>query len=530
MRLKRLLQGTAITALASIAWMGAGKTDVSAKITAGNVKVDTNAQKLVVNPSPTDKEVIISIAKKSKDRKSGKVTFKMTQWDVYETNGEEELKIDLSKLNTVKENFIAIKTEDMETPFIVRIPEAAKVNVITYNAEKNELEFKAGAKKSYAKAAEKFQYRTPYGSWSEPVNLTEGKWTDSGLKKYQYQGLGLYMKTSATKSNEPLVANTSDYNMVYDAKSLETQITVYDAGSFAGKISKLNIAKQAKGPSVPVQYAAGTVTLPKAAEYRVLIGDKDGNYSLKKFESDSSGTSGKEEEKKDETIKQADKSKATKNVRVDTLLGTEEEPATMGAIGILEVRVAKKVNDSKPKKAKCASKWTRVALEVTSPLTDEELGGSARIASATSIVTSEASVGSKYGNGGIRNAIIKKGENTILTVTYGITSKNSDGTLKGTVRFTNVGDDAYQVIAVDGITDIDKLPTTGIKSIPGKGKAASKVFNYTGVKDGSYIYIRKAGNQTSKTWVGVYRLFGRVDFEKDKDISSATSPAAISAK
>ena len=46
------------------------------------------------------------------------------------------------------------------------------------------------------------------------------------------------------------------------------------------------------------------------------------------------------------------------------------------------------------------------------------------------------------------------------------------------------------------------------------GSSSTKIANLSDVKDKSYIYIRKAGNQSKKKWVGVYRLFGRADIPK----------------
>ncbi|HBA97379.1 MAG TPA: hypothetical protein DCZ23_04640 [Lachnospiraceae bacterium] len=525
MRLKKLLQGTAFAVFATAAWLGAGG-DASAQVAPANVKVDTEKQQMIVKPEADDKEVIISVAKKGK--KKGNITFKMSQWDVHDVNGAKEVKVDLSKLSNVKDNFIAVKTEDMAVPFIVRIPAAAKVNVITYNAEKHELDFKAGAKKNYAKAAEKFQYRTPYGSWSEPEALTEGKKADI-FQKYQYRGLGVYLRTPATKSGEALIPNNGDYKNVYDAKNIDTKLSVYDSGSFPGKITKLNVAKKAKGPAVPVQYGAGTVTLPKAVEYRILIkNDETGTYEFKQFKAATEAKEGEPAVTETKTIETADKARATKNVKVADLLSvTEGQPATSGAAGVLEVRTAGKPNDYKPKKAKCASNWTRIAIEVTAPFTDEELGGKEVIASASSIVTSESAIGkTTYGDAGVRYAKIckisedGKTSTPVVTVSYGTSSPLSSATgsaVKGTVRFTNIGDEPYQiVVSKTEVMNIDDLDTKNAKTLAARGRAASKMLSYTNIEDKSYIYIRRAGNQSTKTWAGVYRLFGVVDFPKKK--------------
>lgn len=523
MRLKKLLQGTAFTVLATAACLAAGKTDASAQISQDSVTVDTDKQQMIVKPETGDKEVVISVAKKGKKR--GNITFKMSQWDVHDVNGAKEVKVDLSKLSNVKDNFIAVKTEDMDTPFIVRIPAAAKVNVITYNAEKHELDFKAGDKKSYAKAAEKFQYRTPYSGWSEPEKLTDGKKADI-FRKYQYQGLGVYLRTPATKDKDtPLTPNNGDYKNVYDAKNLDTKLSVYDSGSFPGKITKLNIAKQAKGPSVPVQYGAGTVTIPKAVEYRVLIKNSETNtYSFKQFTVNTETKDGEPASTETKTIETADKSRATKDFPVAKLLSTSDTTlATSGAIGVLEVRTASKENDSSPKRAKCASNWTRVPIEVTAPFTEKELGDKATIASANSIIATGSATDTKYGDGGVRWAKIVKDGKQVVAVTYGTCSNG-----KGTVRFTNIGDDSYQIVVSENkVSSIDDLDTKNAKTLAARGSSATKILNLTNVNDGYYIYIRRAGNQSKKVWAGVYTLLGVVDFPKEVSIPS---PAAIALK
>ncbi len=530
MKARKLLQGTAFAVLATAACIGTGKMNASAQVSIADVKINTDKQQMIVTPESDDKEVIISVAKKSK--KKGKMTFKMSQWDVHDVNGTSEVKVDLSKFSNVKENFIAVKTEDMEKPFIVRIPAAAKVNVITYNAEKNELNFKAGAKKNYAKAAESFQYKTPYGSWSEPEALNEGKKADI-FRKYQYQGLGIYLRTPATKSEETLTPNNGDYKNVYDASNIDTKLDVYDSGSFPGKITKINIAKQAKGPSVPVQYGAGTVTLPKAVEYRVLIKDNNDTYSFKTFTATKQAIEGEPITTETKTIETANSSKATTGVKVAELLSVvPNELAESGVVGILEVRTASKVNDSSPKKAKCASNWTRVPIEVTSPLTDAELGGEEIITSASSIVTSESAIGKdEYGGAGIQAAKIFKDGKTVVTVAYGnATYDKATSKWKGTVRFTNIGDNSYQIVVSDKkVTSIDELDTKNVKTLAARGSSASKMLSLTNIEDGSYIYIRKAGNQSTKTWAGVYRLLGIVDVPKTKTASVA-SPSAITAQ
>ena len=504
MRINRLLQGMAVTALAAAAWAGIGSAGASASININNVSVNTNDQQIVVTPGPGDKEVLFGIAKKGNNRKAGKTVFKVSAWDVHDVNGAAKVTMDLSKLNAAKDNFIAVMTGDMDTPYIIRIPASDKVNVLTYNAEKHVLDFKAGNNKRNAVAVKAFQYRIPGGGWTT-VNedkVNKGV-TENIFSEYQSYGASLYVRTLAVQEN---LKQDSYYSDVYDAGNIDKKLEVYVAGKLPGKISKLNIAKQANGPAVSVQYAAGTLTLPKAAEYRVLIkeegADGKSNYTFKEFqktEGDKTSTT---------NIEATNATKVTKGVKVDTLLSTDAKPATAGAAGVLEVRTKAKVNDSSPKKAKCASKWTRVNIEITAPLTDDELGGTETIAKATS--TDSVS-------GGVLHAIVrvKKDDKYIEVVKVDYGTSATSGSI-GTIRFTNIGSDDYQItVSKEKVDDVSKLQTTGtgVKTLAA-GNVSTKIVNFTNVEDGSYIYIRKAGNQSKKKWAGVYRLFGVADFPK----------------
>lgn len=529
-RTGKLLKGIAVLAFAAAAWSGMGTSDVSAKIAISDVNVDTENQQMIVDTDGKSPEVLFGIAKKG--TKKGTTTFKISQWDTHESMGVKEVKIDLSKLNNTKENFVAVKTIDMEQPYIIKIPAAAKVNVLTYNSESNELEFLAGAKKSEADPVGSFQYRTT-GDWSTHIALDKDGKIKNVFKDYQYQGASLYVRVSAV-TQSALVADNVITN-AYDASDLDNKLDVYVSGTFPGKESKLNIAKQANGPSVSVQYTAGTLTLPKNIEYRILIKDGNGNYVFKEFSQESSGDS-----KSTDTgssgnyIQKSDPENVTKNVKVNRLLSNSQgDAASPGAIGVLEVRTAAKENDYSPKKAKCASKWTRIDLEAASPLSDKELAPSV-VASATSIIASGSTVGDSYGGAGIKYAVVKQDVDgrTIdaVKVTYG-TPTYKDGKVTGTLMFTNVGNCEYQIIVSDK-SSVAELKESASKLAASTG--TTKTLSLKNVKDGSYVYIRKAGVQKTKTWAGVYVKLGIVDFPKSKkqmedSLTSAATPATPAA-
>lgn len=501
MRIKRLLHGSAIAVLAVLSWAVAGSAGTSASIGISNIKVDTKAQQVVVTPGAKDKEVLFSVAKKGSNGKTGKTTFKMSAWDVHDVTGNGNIVMDLSKLNATKENFIAVMTGDMDKPFIIKIPASDKVNVLTYDAQKHELEFKAGDSKGNAVAATSFEYRTQNGKWSEVQELEKGI-AKNIFEQYQFQGASLYVRTCNVQKDK--LEADAYYSNVYDASNLDNKLDVYVAGKLPGKVSKLNIAKQANGPAVSVQYTAGTLTLPKAAEYRLLVKGEDGSYNFKEFDTTKDGQDVKEK------IVSTDATTATKGVRIDTMFGTTDNPATSGAIGVLEIRTKAKENNSSPQRAKCASKWTRIGLEVTAPLTVPELGGAATMAAASAVGEAAS------GGAGIANAVVlNKDGKKVVSVQYGDSSEGTDGKWKGKIRFTNIGDDEYQIIAVENeVKDIAELEKVKGAIILAAGSSSTKIATLSDVKNESYIYIRKAGNQSKKKWVGVYTLFGRADIPK----------------
>jgi len=77
MSIKRVLQGTALTAFAAIAWFGDGSANASASVSIQDVVFDEEDISLEVQFSDT--ELMAGIANVDKKRKA-----KVTAWDVYE--------------------------------------------------------------------------------------------------------------------------------------------------------------------------------------------------------------------------------------------------------------------------------------------------------------------------------------------------------------------------------------------------------------------------------------------------------------
>ena len=108
METRKKLQWTTVVAFAVTAWTWAGAENASAAVTAADIEASGTEQKMYVNASQ-DKEMFFGTATRS--RKSGKVVFKVSSWNLYETGSNKRTEIDLSKLSNVKDNYIAVKTD-----------------------------------------------------------------------------------------------------------------------------------------------------------------------------------------------------------------------------------------------------------------------------------------------------------------------------------------------------------------------------------------------------------------------------------
>lgn len=339
-----------VTAMAVAVWAGTGSTDVSATtmgnavITADDIQTSGADQKVYIDVSKLNKEEVM-FGMATKGKKYDKVTFKVSAWDIFEINDNKEIPVavDLSKLSNIKDNYVAIKTDGMEVPIIVKIPAVPKAATVTYNGAEQKLEFKVGAKKTEVKAASDYEWRTPYSSWNKPSDtekLSDGVATKV-FDDFKYQGATIYIRTPGAPKAAIKETEDASLKTAYDASNIDKEVKVYDAGSFPGKEAKLNIAKQANGPSVTAKYTSGTLTIPKSSEYRVVtIVDKVKTIptELKKNES-----------------------------RADFTITKLLESAKQG---ILEVRTEQNTSRKKP-----ASKWTRIPLSNLNELKVEGADG-----------------------------------------------------------------------------------------------------------------------------------------------------------
>lgn len=440
MRIKKVLQGTALTALTAIAWFSAGSAGASASVDIGNVVFDEEGISLEVQFSDT--ELITGIAKVDKNKKA-----KVTAWDVYETaeNGQGKAKIDLSKLNVTKDNYIAIMTNDMASPLFVKLSAATKKNRITFRGDTARIsEFKADGN-----LVEEIDYRRATDSWG-----ASGKVSELDFSGYQYQGATLYVRVKGINKLKEANGKTDDIKdgqvtIVPAGSTTEVNADVYDIGSLPGKETKLNIAKQANGPSVPADYTKGTVTINKNLECRVIK---------------ESGT----------TTYNAVGSKEVKTV-AEFLKATDTTDAEDSAI--LEVRKAALTNG----KGKCASKWTRVKIENPKELLLDS-ANTKDIKDAT--IEQPVSISTSAG------AIMEAG--------YKLNSKQTEVTH---LVLTSKSTDNYEYYIGSSAPSVSDKAIRPIKG----GKVIN--INKTDVS-GKNIYIRLAGDKKVKRWAGAWKQVG----------------------
>lgn len=500
MKMNKVLQGTLVTAVAVAAWMGVSAADASAATSvnvadgstiAGTVSIDMNTQTLTFTRKTASscKEVLFGVGTKTNVKVEGqkKDAYKVAAWDVHDVTGN-TTKIDLSKLSNAKDNYIEIKTDTVETPVIIKIPAANKTNVVTYDASTNGLTFKAGAKAADAKPVASYQFRTAYSSWSEAAELDENGAAANVFADYQYQGATLYLRTPGEASADILTPDEADAVTVYDTETLNP-VTVLETSSLPGKEVKLNIAKQANGPKVTVNYVNAVLTFAKGTEWRLVTSSADITASPEN---------------------------GYKNEPVATFL------ADNGS-GMLEVRTAKVTGKAKITQNKCASKWTRVAIEAPVTLSDLQLMKAGNTTIPVNKGTEDEDGNVTYGNGGVKSAVVSyfnaEGETAeAVTAAYATTKvKRVDTYTK--VVLTNAGTDAYQVIVVPANADgtagaAPAADAKGAKTLKAATAKGASTLTLSAVADGSTIYIRRAGVAASKTWVGAYEALGVVDYPK----------------
>ena len=314
MKIKRVLQGTALAALAAAAWMGTGSTDASAKVSTDDISIEDG----VIHMSSNDAEIMVSIVQVKNNQ------FQIKNWDVYEDGCAT---VDLSKLNNAKDNYVAVLTDDAK-PFFLKIAKTDKPGKATYNYKTGTLTF--GTLTDLSKA----EYRTVNSGWDLVSDLD--------VSMYNYQGASLYMRVKDTLKSP--VLNASEKLDDKSTKNTTEDYAVYDIGSLASKEVKFNVAKQANGPSLSGDYVKNTIKskdgLPARVVYNSSFYDFGGENGAKPVVSGGAVTS--------KSSKTADLEAITKGFNPGDKI-------------VLEVRTD--ATDKKP-----ASKWSRLEIVVPSQI------------------------------------------------------------------------------------------------------------------------------------------------------------------
>lgn len=478
MKLKTLLQGSVFTAALAVC-MATGIVTVNAAdgdfTTAGvsAVSIDTTKQELKATGS--NGELLVGVGKVNTTKKQ----ITVATWDVYDGTGAAT--IDLSKLSNVKDNYLVLSANGKEEVSVVKIPAGPKAISAIFDPATGVIKVGTGAKAADAKSAaaeittDTYEYRTSYGTWT---NLFEAS-KQIDLTKYQKQGATLYVRArgasgqSASSTSSTLSTQGAEELTYVDSAKKEHKVKVYDGAALPSKEAKVNIAATAKGPSVAVDYAKGTVKLPKKSEYRAV------NATAIKYDTSNKATLVGDE---------------AKVVNVADIFTTFSETAAEKMT--LEVR-------SVPVEGKkAATKWNRV--EIAKPVKISTTLLTVGNPDTKPGVPAAGSDPAQYGGKGIKDSVLKEdaAKDGVLTVTY------SKVRGKDVFVIENKGALAYEVVTAA------KDATEPAKDAVAKKIAPTKKVTFSGISDESVVFIRVAGNKATKTWVGDYTKFGVVDYPK----------------
>lgn len=450
MKMKRVLQGTAVAALATAAWIGAGSIDASAAVDVGSIGFSPNEGHITVDPGDA-LEVMVGFAK----GKAGK-DLKISNWDIYDGSAE----IDLSKLKSQDSNYIVLKTDDMSAPIALKLDATGKKFKGALNPVDGKIVFQDDGKDV---TPEDYEVKVNDASgWMPGSDISI-----ENIESLQYQGGTIYVrkagidkaavdKTETGKTdNGGYKVSTEKQNIVTpERKEAFKDCKVIEIGSLAAKEVKLSVSKQANGPSIKADYVKGTVKAKKGVEYRLV--DADGLS-----EPISKGA-----------------------FCVD---GAAEDVANILAgrkSAVLEVRVAASIKDGATglnvKKNKCASKWKRIEIEAPKTMAEAGLTTPNAVSAATT-----------------KEAINVVATGSSAYVTAKLESKK----------------DAYTGnIIIESKTDaIDYFCGTAAPTAKDKTKSI-KAKKETVIKDaaGKNLWIRVAGDKKDSKWAGAWENLGKV--------------------
>ena len=482
----------------------------------GTVTMDGTTGVLTVAASNNAKEILVGTGKANVKKK----TITVSTWDVYEPAGG-SVKIDLSKLKNTTDNYLVLGTNMTDNVSIVKIPIAAKITKVKFDAKKAVLQAGHGANSSEAalkeltvEAGADFEYRTAYSDWNDMVSNS----TLPDFSFYQQNGSQLYVRLKGDDGKGETGAveelkQIDDEKLSYNGQS---EIPVYAAPHLPGKEVKVTIAAMAKGPSLTADFANGAVKIPKNTEYR-LVTDKTNTIYPGGAASASGSDTSTSAPATSAYVKTLSDGKAHSVTDILTQAGAADTIQTAA----LEVR--KTETDKKP-----ASKWNRLTIQKLTDLvkdTDYKEGVtvSGEDVKPGGLPPVNPTETKKYEGGGVNKAEVLEDGKNIFTIEYATTGSKTKTNI---IKITSSGKYSYELRIAD--KSLDTEPTDGKATKIAAATTRAKTVTLKNVNDYSRIWIRRAGDKKTKTWATNWAKLGIVDYPYEVSAAVSPSPAAPS--
>lgn len=480
----------------------------------GPATVDGTTGVLTVSAANGAKEILVGTGKANVKKK----TITVSNWDIYEPASDGSVKVDLSKLKNTVDNYLVLGTNTTNNVSIVKIPIAAKITKVKFDAKKAVLQAGYGANSSEAALKDLtvdtgavFEYRTAYSDWTDMVS--NSKLPDFSF--YQQNGSQLYVRLKGDDGkgeggNVDELKQDNDEKLSYNGQS---EIPVYVAPHLPGKEVKVTIAAMAKGPSLTADFTNGTVKIPKNTEYR-LVTDKT-NTIYAGGAAPAPAASGSDTTTSSPApvayVKTLSDGKAHSVTDILTQAGATDEAIQTAA---LEVR--KTETDKKP-----ASKWNRLMIQRQLPLEGQiTVGGTIDVTAKPSGVPPQNPT-QKYDGGGINKAEVHEDGKNVFTIEYATTGSKTKTNI---IKITNIGKCSYELRV--GGKDLEAAPTEGKVTKIAAATTRAKTVTLKNVNDYSSIWIRRSGDKKTKNWATLWAKLGIVDYPYEvSPVTPAPSPS-----
>lgn len=268
--LRKVMMGASVGALA-LAVVGGVNAEAAAAKNDGGINAKNQTMEVSNTDTKKSTESFVSFDAAKYDKKAkADVWNAKAKWDVYDLAAKGSAIVDLSALNTAKDNYIAVQDyANTDAVNVLKIPADTDKFSGAYAAGK--VTFKKGkeAVDLSKEGAPTFEYRT----------LNASTWTvydpaDTDLSNYAQQGATLYFRKAA--------ADFEFGDAVADAEeNANMTVATAEAGNFAGKEFKVKVAKMGNGPSVAIDYVNAKLKTNDKLEYRTEIAGEEWTATTK---------------------------------------------------------------------------------------------------------------------------------------------------------------------------------------------------------------------------------------------------------